>query len=194
MISKKILSALLSLAAMAFFVIVGLIVLQKFGFDFFESKTTVTSYTVIEQIKLVAKLQTVEYYGTTTVKWEKEDWAKAKSEILFLGQGKVIANLDLEKMGIEVSGEDVNKTVTLKLPEAVVENPIIDKFEIIMSCKSFITAPTISDTERNNAYQQALKNLKESAENNKIRLQATEKARDYLRTFIAALGHDVKFI
>ena len=194
MIAKKLLSTILTLAAIAFFIVAGLIVLKKLDLDIWGAKTTVTSYTIIEQVKLVAKLQTVEYYGATTVKWEKEDWAKAKSEILFLGQGKVIANIDLEKMGIEVLGEGEKKTVTLKLPEAAVENPIIDKFEIIMSCKSFITAPKISDAERNKAYQQVLKSLKEAAEKNKIRSQATKKAQDYLRTFIAALGHDVKFI
>lgn len=63
-----------------------------------------------------------------------------------------------------------------------------------MSCKSFITAPEISDADRNNAYQQVLKDLKSAAEKNNIRSQATEKAQDYLRTFIAALGHDVKFV
>jgi len=194
MISKKPLSAMLSLAAIAFFVVAGLIVLKKLGVDIFGPKTTVTSYTIIEQIKLVAKLQTVEYYGATTVKWEKEDWAKAKSQVLFLGQGKVIANIDLEKMGIEVAGEGEKKVVTLKLPDAAVENPIIDKFEIIMSCKSFFTAPEISDADRSNAYQQVLKDLKSAAEKNNIQSQATEKAQDYLRTFIAALGHDVKFV
>ncbi len=194
MIAKKLLSTILTLAVIAFFIVAGLILLKQLGLDIWRSKTTVTSYTIIEQVKLVAKLQTVEYYGATTVKWEKEDWAKAKSQILFLGQGKVIANIDLEKMGIEVSSEGEKRTVTLKLPEVAVENPIISKFEILMSCKSFITAPEISDSERNNAYQQVLRSLRDAAEKNKIRLQATEKAQDYLRTFIAALGHDVKFI
>lgn len=194
MIAKKLLSAILTLAVISFFIVAGLILLKQLGLDIWSSKTTVTSYTIIEQVKLVAKLQTVEYYGATTVKWEKEDWAKAKSQILFLGQGKVIANIDLEKMGIEVSSEGEKRTVTLKLPEVAVENPIISKFEILMSCKSFFTAPEISDSERNNAYQQVLRSLRDAAEKNKIRLQATEKAQDYLRTFIAALGHDVKFI
>jgi len=36
--------------------------------------------------------------------------------------------------------------------------------------------------------------LKSATEKNKIQSQAMEKAQDHLRTFIAALGHDVKFI
>jgi hypothetical protein len=188
--SKKLLSTVLFIAAIAFFVVATLIVLKNWG----EPKITVTSYTIIEQIKLVAKLQTVEYYGATTVKWEKEDWAKSKTQVLFLGQGKVAANIDLEKMGIEVSGEKDKRLVTLKLPDVVVENPIIDKFEIIMSCKSFVTAPEISDTERNKMYRQVLYALKSAAEKNTIRSQAMEKAKDYLRTFITALGYEVKFV
>lgn len=194
MIAKKLLSTTLTLGAIALFAVAGLFIFKKLGFNIWEPKTTVTTYSVIEQVKLVAKLQTVEYYGATTVKWEKVDWAKAKSQILFLGQGKVIANIDLEKMGIEVSDNGEKKMVTLKLPEVVVENPIIEKFEILMSCKSFFTAPEISDSERNNAYQQVLRSLRDAAEKNKIRVQAMEKAQDYLRTFIVALGHDVKFI
>jgi len=141
--SRKTSSTIFSIAATAFLVVAALVVLKKLGVDFFEPKTTVTSYTIIEQIKLVAKLQTVEYYGATAVKWEKEDWIKAKTQVLFLGQGKVVASVDLEKMGIEVSGEGDKKLITLKLPNVVVENPIVDKFEVIMSCKSFITAPEI---------------------------------------------------
>jgi hypothetical protein len=192
--SKKLLSLTVFIAAIAFVVVAALIVMKNFEIDFFKTKTSVTSYTIIEQIKLVAKLQTVEYYGATTVKWEKVDWAKAQSQVLFLGQGKVIANIDLEKMGIEVANEGGRKVVMLKLPEVVVENPIIDKFEIIMACKSFFTAPEISDRERNEAYQQVLKDLKGAAEKNNIRSQALTKAKDYLTTFIAALGYEAKFV
>ena len=65
------------------------------------NETHTSSVSIVEQIKLVAKLQTVEYHGTTTVRKNKEH-AFGKSSVLYLAEGKVLASVDLEQMQIQV--------------------------------------------------------------------------------------------
>ena len=65
----------------------------------FDAETRTESSTIIEQVKLVAKLQTVEYHGAHTVKLDKEDW-KGKSTAVYLLEGTVAASVDLQQMSL----------------------------------------------------------------------------------------------
>jgi hypothetical protein len=157
----------------------------------FGTQTSTSSVSIIEQIKLVAKLQTVEYYGTTTVRKNKEH-AFGKSSVLYLAEGKVAASVDLEQMKIEVLETGPTGRVRLTLPEVVVDDPVVKRFEILMSCESFV-APALTDDERNSLHREVLGRLKVAAAEDGIQAKARRQAEDYLRTFLIALGYAVEF-
>jgi hypothetical protein len=151
-------------------------------------QTQTTSYPIIQQIKLVAKLQTVEYHGTNTVRKHKES-TFGSNTVVYLLEGKVVASVDLEKMQIELPDE---RKVRLKLPEVAVDDPVVKRLEVLMSCGSLL-APELTDAERNSVHQEALGKLKLAAEEDGIREKARKQAEDYLRTFLSALGYTVEF-
>ena len=93
------------------------------GDGLFKTETHTSSVSIVEQIKLVAKLQAVEYYGTTTVRKNKEH-AFGKSSVLYLAEGKVVASVDLEQMQIQVLDGGAGRKVQLKLPQVMVDDPV----------------------------------------------------------------------
>lgn len=157
----------------------------------FQTQTQTTSFPIIQQIKLVAKLQTVEYHGTNTVRKYKET-AFGSNTVLYLLEGKVVASLDLDKLQIDLPGGPELRKVRLKLPEVVVDDPVVKRLEVLMSCGSLL-GPDLTDAERNSAHQEALAKLRLAAEEDGIRQKARKQAQDYLRTFLAALGYSVEF-
>jgi hypothetical protein len=164
----------------------------RLGGGWYEAKTHTESNVIIEQIKLVAKLQTVEYHGANTVKLDKTDW-KGKTTAVFLLEGTVTASVDLEQMSLSVSGRGADRVVDIELPEVVVAKPVVKRFEILMSCESFLTAPELSDEERNQIHAEALIGLMTMANRNGIRDKARQQAQDYLATFVRALGYRAQF-
>jgi hypothetical protein len=184
----------LALAALAGAVIVLAVIwlFSRSGAGWFQAETRTDSTTIIEQIRMIAKLQTVEYHGTNTVKLQKEDW-KGKNTAIYLLEGTVVATVDLQKMTFEVSNAGPERTVRIALPPVVVEDVMVNRFEIIMSCASFLTAPELSDQDRNQLHREALIGLKAAANQYGIRERALRQAQDYLATFLAALGYKVAF-
>lgn len=164
----------------------------RLGGGWFEARTSTDSNIVLEQIKLVAKLQTVEYHGANTVKLDKADW-KGKTTAVYLLEGTVAASVDLQQMTLSVHGGGAERVVDIKLPEVVVAKPVVKRFEIIMSCESFLTAPELSDQERNQIHREALVGLMTMANQNGIRDKARQQAQDYLSTFVRALGYRAQF-
>ncbi len=162
------------------------------GAGWFHAETRTESHTIVEQIRMIAKLQTVEYHGTNTVKLQKEDW-KGRNTAIYLLEGTVVATLDLQRMTFEVSGAGPERTVRIQLPPVVVEDAMVDRFEIIMSCASFLTAPKLADEDRNALHREALIGLKAAANKFGIRDRAVRQAQDYLTTFLTALGYKVVF-
>jgi hypothetical protein len=183
-------SFLLALAAATAVVVLGWLLIRG-GSGWFGSETRTSSVSIVEQIKLVAKLQTVEYHGTTIVRKNKEH-AFGKSSVLYLAEGKVTASVDLEQMQIQVMDAAPARKVRLTLPEVAVEDPVIKRFEILMSCESFV-APELSDDERNSLHREVLGRLKLAAQEDGISGKARKQAEDYLRTFLTALGYQVEF-
>jgi hypothetical protein len=184
----------LALAALvgAVLVLAAVWLVWRAGAGWFQTETRTESRTIVEQIRMIAKLQTVEYHGSNTVKLEKEDW-KGKNAAIYLLEGTVVATVDLERMTFEVSGAGPERTVRIKLPPVVVEDPMVDRFEIMMSCASFLTAPKLADEDRNTLHREALIGLKAAANKFGIRDRAVRQAQDYLTTFLAALGYKVVF-
>jgi hypothetical protein len=194
---RSLASFLLALAAATAVVVLGLLLIRGES-GWFGSETRTSSVSIVEQIKLVAKLQTVEYHGTTTVRKNKEH-AFGKSSVLYLAEGKVTASVDLEQMQIQVvdaarflPSNDSARKVRLTLPEVVIDDPVIKRFEILMSCESFV-APELTDDERNSLHREVLGRLKVAAQEDGIRGKARKQAEDYLRTFLTALGYTVEF-
>jgi hypothetical protein len=183
-------SFLLAVTAATVVVLVGWFLIRG-GDGLFKTETHTSTVSIVEQIKLVAKLQTVEYHGTTTVRKNKEH-AFGKSSVLYLAEGKVAASVDLEQMQIQVLDGSAPRKVRLKLPDVVVDDPVVKRFEILMSCESFV-APELTDAERNSLHQEVLGRLKVSAQEDGIRAKARKQAEDYLRTFLTALGYAVEF-
>jgi len=155
------------------------------------SQAQTASFPIVQQIKLVAKLQTVEYHGTNTVRKHKES-AFGSSTVLYLLEGKVVASVDLEKMQIELPGGPEERRVRLKLPDVMVDDPVVKRLEVLMSCGSLLS-PNLTDAERNSVHQEALGRLKLAAEEDGIRAKARKQAEDYLRTFLGALAYTVEF-
>jgi len=184
----------LALAALAGAVIVlaAIWLFSRSGAGWFQAETRTDSTTIVEQIRMIAKLQAVEYHGTTTVKLQKEDW-KGKNSAIYLLEGTVVATVDLQKMTFEVSNAGPERTVRIALPPVVVEDVMVNRFEIIMSCASFLTAPELSDQDRNQLHREALIGLKAAANQYGVRERALRQAQDYLATFLAALGYKVAF-
>jgi hypothetical protein len=187
---RSLASFLLAVAAATAIVVLGWLLIRG-GDGLFGTQTHTSSVSIVEQIKLVAKLQTVEYHGTTTVRKNKEH-AFGKSSVLYLAEGKVAASVDLQQMQIQVLDAGPARRVQLKLPEVVVDDPVIKRFEILMSCESFV-APELTDDERNSLHREVLGRLKLSAREDGIAAKARKQAEDYLRTFLTALGYTVEF-
>jgi len=187
---RSLASFLLALAAATAIVVLGLLLIRG-GSGWFGSETHTSSVSIVEQIKLVAKLQTVEYHGTTIVRKNKEH-AFGKSSVLYLAEGKVTASVDLEQMQIQVLDAGAQRKVRLTLPDVAVDDPVIKRFEILMSCESFV-APELTDDERNSLHREVLGRLKVAAQEEGIRGKARKQAEDYLRTFLTALGYAVEF-
>jgi hypothetical protein len=189
-IMRSLASFLLAVAAATAIVVLGLLLIRGEG-GWLGSRTHTSSISIVEQVKLVAKLQTVEYHGTTTVRKNKEH-AFGKSSVLYLAEGKVVASVDLEQMRIQVLEAGPARRIQVKLPEVVVDDPVIKRFEILMSCESFV-APELTDDERNSLHREVLGRLKLAAQEDGIRGKARKQAEDYLRTFLTALGYAVEF-
>lgn len=184
---RSLASFLLAIAATLMVIIAAWLLLRS---DLFESRSRTTTIPVVEQIKLVAKLQTVEYHGTNTIRREKQG-RLGTTTVVYLVVGKVIASVDLEKMGIEVPDRKMRR-VRLKLPEIAVDDPVVSRLEILVSCEQFL-APALSDDERNSLHQEALRSLKIAAQMDGIRDKARKQAEEYLRTFLRALDYEVEF-
>ena len=184
----------LSVAALAgaVLVLVAVWLLGRFGARWFQAQTRTDSISIVEQIRMIAKLQTVEYHGTNTVKLQKEDW-KGKNTAIYLLEGTVVATVDLQQMTFEASPEGAQRSVRITLPPVVVEDAMVNRFEIIMSCASFLIAPELSDQDRNQLHREALIGLQAAANKYGIRDRALRQAQDYLTTFLAALGYKAAF-
>lgn len=184
----------LALAALAGAVIVvsAMWLLSRSGTAWFQAETRTESTTIVEQIRMIAKLQTMEYHGTNMAKLQKEDW-KGKNTAIYLLEGTVVATVDLQKMTFDVSDSGPERMVRITLPPVVVEDVMVNRFEIIMSCASFLTAPELSDQDRNQLHREALIGLKAAANQYGIRERAVRQAQDYLATFLAALGYKAVF-
>ncbi len=148
--------------------------------------------TVIEQIKKVAKLQTIEVKAATSLEKSKKDWAGAVKHTVYFAEGTVTASINLEKMGIELDKE--KNLVTIKLPTQVdVSNASHDNFKIVCT-HGTLTAPNFTDAERSNHINEAFSIIKQRVEKLGIEKMALRQAREYLTTFINALGRDVQFV
>jgi hypothetical protein len=190
---RSALSLALAALAGALLVLLTAWLLARSGAGWFQAQTSTHSTTIVEQIRMIAKLQTVEYHGTNTVRLQKEDW-KGKNAALYLLEGTVVATVDLQKMSFEVDGAGPERAVRITLPPVVVEDAMVDRFEIVMSCATFLTAPELSDEDRNRLHREALIGLKAAANRYGIRERALRQAQDYLGTFLAALGYRVIFV
>ena len=190
--SRGLVSLALAALAGAVLVLGAVWLVARSGTGWFEAETRTQSNAIVEQIRMIAKLQTVEYHGTNTVKLEKEDW-KGRNAAIYLLEGTVVATVDLQRMTFELSGEGPQRTVRIQLPPVVVEDPMVNRFEIIMSCASFLTAPKLADEDRNTLHREALIGLKAAANKFGIRDRAVRQAQDYLTTFLTALGYNVVF-
>jgi hypothetical protein len=191
--ARSIVLLLIAAAAGAILALAAVPLLGRLGLSWFQAQTSTSSHTIIEQIRMVAKLQTVEYHGTNTVRLDKQDW-KGKSSVVYLLDGAVLATVDLQQMSVEVRGFGERREVLIKLPAVKVEDPVVRRFEIVMSCQSFLTAPELSDADRNQLHAQALQGLKIGAQQSGIRDRAAQQAQDYLRTFLIALGYRAIFV
>jgi len=189
---RGLLSLALAALAGAVLVLTAVWLLSRSGAGWFQAETSTDSTTIVEQIRMIAKLQTVEYHGTNTVKLQKEDW-KGRNAAIYLLEGTVVATVDLQKMTFEVTGAGPQRMVRITLPPVVVEDAMVNRFEIIMSCASFLTAPELSDQDRNQLHREALIGLKAAANRYGIRDRALRQAQDYLTTFLIALGYQVAF-
>ena len=145
--------------------------------------------TIINQIRKVAKLQTVEITSATTLKKTKK-WGKQERHTVYFAQGTVTASVDLNKMALHYDPQ--TNLVTIKLPEAEVSNASHDKFDIVCSHGSFLVKK-FTDKERTDHINQAFRKIREKAEDADIKALAIKYAEEYLTTFINAMGHDVVF-
>ena len=161
------------------------------------SSDTNLDITVIEQIKKVAKLQTIEMKVATTLKKNKTKKIGrlkiGRRTTTYFAEGTVTAGINLEKMGIDLDKE--KNLVTITLPENAVEvsNPTHDNFAISCSHweKGFVAKFT--DGERTKHANEAFANIKTKAEEANIRTKALKQAKAYLSTFVNALGRDIQF-
>ena len=172
------------------FVIGIMIVLLFAGWQMYQDNND-SSITVIEQIKKVAKLQTIEMKAATTLSKSKKDWAGATKYTVYFAEGTVTASIDLEKMEIELDEE--KNLVLIKLPKKVeISNASHDSFKIVCT-HGTLTAPSFTDAERSRHINQAFAIIRKKAIKARISTMALKNAKEYLTTFINALGRDVEF-
>jgi hypothetical protein len=184
-------SLVIAIAVACLIVVLGWFALRG---GLFQAQNQTTAVSIVDQIKLVAKLQTVEYHGTATVRKNKESTFRplSRSTVVYLLEGKVVASVDLEQMQIEVLDTGKQRKVRLTLPEVVVDDPVVKRFEILMSCGELL-ASDLTDEERNSLHQEVLGKLKLAAQEDGIKAKARKQAEDYLRTFLTALGYQAEF-
>ncbi len=173
-----------------FVVTIAVAALLLVGWHIYRSEAG-SDITVINQIQKIAKLQTVEVTSATTLKRTKTDWAGAQNNIVYFAEGTVTASIDLEEMSIELNEEQ--DLVTIRLPDEVeIANPTHDKFKIICE-HGTLTAPSFTSEERSLHSDEAFSEIKSSVVGLDIEGMALVQAKEYLTTFVNALGYDVQF-
>lgn len=177
-----------------------LLALSFIGWQMFSSADSDSNVeiTVIEQIKKVAKLQTIEMKVATTLtktktgkvgKVIKKTGTRTAS---YFAEGTVSASINLEDMGIELDKE--SNLVTITLPTDVeVSNPTHDNFVNTCSYVKGVFVPKFSAEDRANHSNEAFNSMKQKALDAGIKGKAIEQAKAYLTVFVNALGRDIQF-
>lgn len=157
-----------------------------------EARSQGPSITVIEEIREVAKLQTVEIEASAQFTEKKTDWAGASATAVVSAKGTVVASVNLEQMEIEV--DDVLKIVTLALPaEVEVARPTHDDFDL-QEARHGVFPPWFTDEEKREFINRAFEMIAEEAEAAGIRDLARAKAQEFLTGFVNSLGYEVRFV
>lgn len=168
---------------------IGFFIFKLFPNIFSDGETQ--EFLILSQIKKVAKLQTVEYTGHQIMTKTIKDWAGATTTMSFVAVGKVVGSIDLDKM--EMTKDDIQKIVSIKLPKVGVSTPTAETFQEICKEKAGL-GPEPSRKQRNSWHKEAFDKIKASALKNGIENKARAQAKDYLKVFIEGFGWQVKFV
>ena len=151
----------------------------------------------IDKIKEIAELATVEFYSTVTEHvHEKHAWYEWKSaELLVIVHGSLKGLLDLDKIEMKKSNDNRAVTITIPPDAIIVTDPIIapDGIKLITIRNPNVFHP-ITDAQRNQAEEKALKDLRDKVLAAGIKEKTLEEAKKVLTNFLASSGIDVKFI
>ena len=94
---------------------------------------------------------------------------------------------------MEIELDKERNLVTITLPKKVeISNPTHDSFKIVCT-HGTLTAPNFTDAERSKHINEAFSTIKKRIVKEGIEAMALKQAREYLTTFINALGRDVQF-
>lgn len=155
------------------------------------SKKTISATIIEEQLKDISQLVTAEYCYTGVMDYEDAKTilglkvGLTETKLIASYDGVIKAGIDFSKARVEV--DDDNKTITVKLPAAVITDVTIDnnsykKFEE----KSGLFNPLTGD-EFNDSQEKLKEEAEEKAKTQGILTMAHENAKTIIRSFIMML-------
>lgn len=162
--------------------------LNPFGFS---SKVSLSGPVVLEQLQKTARLETARYVGHAIVRGDTSSGLLpgflAGDKLVFIGHGKVIAGVDLNKMqpdDVQVDGDKV----TLKLPPIEIFDSSLDnqQSEVFERQTGIFSRPNITLETR--VRQEAENQILQAAKQSNIEEQAAQGAREALRKQLEMLG------
>lgn len=158
-------------------------------------KTDVT--VTVEGIKEVAQLATMEYTISEVVKvtLPKQIYEWQNAQFLVLLTGKVVGNVDLDKLKVDVIKDADQATANLAFEKGAIltQNPQVGPGDLkIITINDPNVFNKINDDNRNQAFNCAFSQMLKAAEEQDIRKKTADEAQAVLTRFLKEMGFEAK--
>jgi hypothetical protein len=165
-------------------------IVQRFS-SLFPSPTRYNTATVIQQIKTVSELVTVQYVIERVVIMEDVKWLPVlgESRVLLLAHGIVKGGIDLGKLeqgDIRISG----KKISLKLPPSQIMEAYLDEKQCKVIERTTGLLRTFDKDLEQNARITAVDDIRRAARSSGILKEADSRARAQLSLLFHQLGFE----
>jgi hypothetical protein len=161
------------------------------------TRATPSGPVVLQQVQQLQRLETCRYSGQVVVHGDTKGilptWI-AGDRLLFVGQGEVVAGVDLARLGpedVSVAGEQL----TLRLPQPEIFHARLDnhRSEVFERQSGIFTGPDRHLETR--VRQEAEQRICDAAVESGVLVTARDNARDALRRHLELLGfREVRFL
>lgn len=175
-------------------ILVGVLLLAGYSFGrggwFFEPQTTVNDATVLEQIRSISELATVEYNYYQDKSINTESWLGLKdTKLVVIVEAKVKAGVDLNQLTAEDIRVD-GSSITIQVPPAQLLGTeyLPDKTRVLFEERGILSQA--STQESSAVIGEALKDIEQHALEDNILERAQQETELLLVNLLQAFGYE----